>query len=707
MTAALLFFDGTNESVIPFGTEGLVFPERILAVTAFEERYFQLAFSALGNAAIEYTVGGTTYTLPVAVQLPEYGFYSTGAGGAENYLSMINPRTYEGNTVWLVKLGNGMTEDEANALRIVKQVFNGPGEPTVTELRAVRYDAGSKAIEITFDAPAGGGYNISVMDNDGRYLARTRVEYQEIQIDGTSIFLNDKQYIIGFGWNSNEDGALTVNEGNWRYGNSSAETFDVYHPYRQLRILSGERKVDQGTGGVYYEELKTDIFHVQVTGMKLTLVDGEDKVFSWSDSSYLDQLDETVNHFTTTDPDPYREDDTPVSNSAILYFKPGHNATVLLEAEITYELGGEKKTGTVSIPAWSKKIENVVWDRSQMNGTDTTAALQAFLAQQDVGKADVNYELILDNVTYDGLTLPWAFAEIGASSLQINGSKNTRIKGQLDLGGGTVNVMTHVFFESTGVRSGTAITNGSLLNLYQCTFKGYDVAVDSAVGFITLTQDNLFVDNRVGVRVKIDRLMYVGQNRNGWDSNVFIQNDIGVQIVSLNEFINPYYLRLTGSNMISNNTDVSLELASGEVFFYRNWYGRFVEAPADREALYAKVDQLVTARTLDEIEAVITSRSAVITVPNTPSAKLIVNPRHEKPLAFFERLYWPVAGERGCASYDNPLIIDPIYPVRILNDEAAELLIDAKVFESDDAITIDVTDRSGETLAAWDFGGNA
>lgn len=151
-----------------------------------------------------------------------------------------------------------------------------------------------------------------------------------------------------------------------------------------------------------------------------------------------------------------------------------------------------------------------------------------------------------------------------------------------------------------------------------------------------------------------------------------------MKIESFNDFLSPYYFRITNSDFIDNGVDFDVDCAA-TLYFYQNFYG--------------------------------TTKGSVENAKHTPPTvecdhsitKVITNPRWKEPVlawenraVTFSRFAEPVAANYLTADWD--------LPTEIVNEEADGLPLDAAAFREPGEKAIDVVNQQ-QYLGTWTFTG--
>jgi len=265
---------------------------------------------------------------------------------------------------------------------------------------------------------------------------------------------------------------------------------------------------------------------------------------------------------------------------------------------------------------------------------------------------------------------------------------------------------------------------GAVLNCFDCTFYGYDIACDAVEGMITLTEGNIFVNNTIAARIDGAK-HHSGSNLQPWLNNSFLNNETAVQILSFNQHISSFNFRIYDCNFINNGTDFDVQ-GEGNVYYYRNYFGHYekkngkVPTPGKpgpgknngKEDL--RLQELLEARSLNKLHSALVSNKPVVKVG--AKTRLTTNPRWKYPV-----LDWwknnvliddAVFGSSGSNAlmlleaepdYVNYLTSDWETQTEIINNEADDLILDAAAFEEEGTKEIDVVDQQSNTIGTWTF----
>ena len=450
-------------------------------------------------------------------------------------------------------------------------------------------------------------------------------------------------------------------------------------------VAVGEKKTD-AAGGIYYEVAEN--MSVTVEQMWIETVSGSEDTLSFSDAELVTEI---------TDP----------AGAVPLYSRNDQECAAIIKAQVTiWKENAPIEKGVVSIRAAQEVQQRMTWERPY---DDTTENLNAFLKEQAQHlDRDAVYTLYLGQEYHGTIRIPKEFEH---ARITISGETNrTRIYGGIDLRGGRVDVIREIsFFHSDSAADATtsALWGGWCSNVIQCVFSGYPVAVDATTGFLSCTGGNVFVDNRIGVKVDLSGTQQ-GGNQSPWQYNTFLRNGTAVQVLGFNSIMSPYYFRIVDSNFIGNSTDFDLQ-APGTVYLYRNYFGKIHPQAEDLELL----DFLTALLSADDksLHQIVTSNAPRIETGS--DSRVVTNPRWKNPEANWWRRRASLeeifgsgngGGTSQQPSYENYLTSDWDRATEIVNEVADQLVLDAAAFtEADGKKEIDVVDQNGNSLGSWTF----
>ncbi len=210
--------------------------------------------------------------------------------------------------------------------------------------------------------------------------------------------------------------------------------------------------------------------------------------------------------------------------------------------------------------------------------------------------------------------------------------------------------------------------------IWNCSFRGFDYGVrNTPTGYLCPASGNLFEDCKVGY------LLDCGGKRSGnmnsvIEDSAFVRCGTAIQVNHIPEYYTPYDFRVVGCDFIDNGTDLDMR-QQGIFYLWKNYYGY--------------TNPLSLGGSLLEY----LPRPSRIQDEN--GALPVTNPRYAFPCSRF------FAEDRL-----NPLYLDPHRLTMIVNSEARDLLLDRARLEKEAAengVTIDVTDKEGNTQGVWTF----
>lgn len=646
---------------------------------------------AMGYVRADITIDGHDATVTLAVECRRTGikFYTTETPDEASRVTRDSPASYYSlkttGTLWAVS----DTGFDAGQLNI-----------WVRGQRWSDYEVSadnSKIRIFNLPNPENGSYSVNI--NNGADSASVEI-YDGMQGNGIEIEHNGEDYLIGFSF-EDEGGVVTIDDGSWNFKTSvtgEENPDNGRFEFRDMEVIAGRRERDEN-GTEYY--VIDGVCRPVVRSAVITPVYGDgvdyENAFSFSPDkgdAVLSIGEGQINNNTVT-----------------VYAKSGYDCSALLTATVDVYIGGSLvTTGKVTSKITLSRIYGV--DLTRPEG-DTVAALNAALAAE-VEKLPEGEQGIINIVLADGeyegeIVIPESLAGRGNYEIHMRPAdgERTTIAGGIDLNGAQA-VISDVDFIAPESSSGeTCAIQDGFCDPWGCTFQGYDVALYATSGTMC-PQYCVFADNGVAMLVDIENAR--DQNRNSMVGNTFINNNTAVGVLSLSDFVSPYYFRITDSNFVDNEVAFDVDVP-GTLYLYRNYYGvstvnmssaQIFEAIRSRNQLFNGI--LFSA---PHVEA-----GAGTTV--------VTNPRWYFP--YFERdMVYPTlpaasssgsSGSGGAAAlaetgeqYENYLTIDWSQPTVIINTEDG-LTIDASAFaeETDAPKIITVVNEQGETVAVWNLG---
>jgi len=474
---------------------------------------------------------------------------------------------------------------------------------------------------------------------------------------------------------------------------------------------------------------------VTVNKMWIEEYDGDIGTFAFDDSGSQTVTSGFQNFYLDT---PAGGEKPYYGTGLYFYVKDSYVGKAVAWAEVTVTVdGGESVTGSVSVTLFiqrSASSDYVHQPDDAMSAAERMEDLNSLLldmAEQidpDAGNQTFDLQLALGD--YEGtMVIPSIFYGEQAELFIYGDADGTTIYGGIDLNGSRIGTVRDVHFKSQDTTAeDKAIYNGHCVGTNNCSFVGYDVALDStAAGNINPTSENFFLNNEVAVRMDVADLHF-DMSRNSWELNTFINNTVAIQLVTLNEFLSPYYIRCTDSNFINNGTDFKAS-CGGTIYMYRNYYGEYAEKirPAYGKSgmghdTLQKLDALLGARSENALKTNhVESCSAKVQTSSNSSGvatTVITNPRWKHPVKNWwhhsnspNKLIWGTSPAKTFAlartaeepEYADILVADWDQATQILNNEANSLQMDASAFEGAGEKSIDVVDQSETLLGTWLF----
>ena len=360
------------------------------------------------------------------------------------------------------------------------------------------------------------------------------------------------------------------------------------------------------------------------------------------------------------------EDAREIPNSVALYSRGNEPGMAALRAEVKIEWGADHSAGTVvslglrmaDVPKMSD-----TWEHGK-DGKTVDELNNWILAHcEEAAKLDGDEWGILVDLTITGkpiegnISIPY-FVDNQRSDERNENIKlrllgDVEVNGGIQLNGATLFIVDGFRFVAPESKTETrAIFGGGCTGVNQCTFTGYDVALDASDGLVQCGWQNTLENNKIAWRVDLKNAIL--NNKQDCTENRFLNNGTAVEILSMNEVSKPYSMRITDTDFVGNDLDFNVP-APGEFYFYRDFF-------ADK---YGARREAVTETGKDTILHVYPARLESITGKN-------------------DGLF---LGE------DNT----------ILNDESANLLIGVSQLVGKKIVVVSDDGNGSTVLATWQF----
>lgn len=607
------------------------------------EGVYDLFCKSVGTTTLSCTKDGTTYTQVVEVVLPSPGFYSEQRFAEECCEPDICYDSAKKKTIYYLSQ-NGFSKEEADKMTVeFDEGCQGTWKPV--RRSGDRYD-----LEITLPA----GQNLEqkgfwVKQGD-KWLTYGSIVHAEHSLQSQQATIGN--YTVGY---SNpvvdETNPFDLIEPGMRIIRRGSADQAGYTPHCELKIAAGIKTEDED--GFYYEEDLAGKVGIKVNRIWLDEFTGVPGTFSLSEQK---QMHETVNP----------------GRVFTVYSQMRENCAALVKADLTLTLGEETKNVMISQIVTVHIVNEVNLNRPD---DDTVEKLNEDLKNWAiVPNEKTSYYINLGNCTYDGtIVLPEKLRPAGFEpNICISGSAEgeTTLNGSLNLNGCVVSELKNVRFDG-GTKQEKGLYGGRALQVTDCVFRNYELAMEMKQGSGSMSGGNLFQNNKVAVQMDLEENQ--GGNRAPWEDCTFVGNDIAIQIENLSHWLSPYHFRIQRCNFIDNGVDFDVD-EDGNFYFYRNFYGTVQEDTLNKAAARIQKDQ---------------------------DGFIMTNPRWEHPL--FERQHPLVWAKRPANAPENKLVCDWEDGTVILNDEAEDLMIDASAFDAQNQKTVDVFNKEEQSIGTWNF----
>ena len=443
---------------------------------------------------------------------------------------------------------------------------------------------------------------------------------------------------------------------------------------------------------------------VNVLSMELRYVSGDGDS---QNNPYSFSGDDDVTQLSTVD-----------GNSAEVYLKQGYatDAQVVANVEVRNN-GGVLGTGYVALKLSGYRIhEATVECEEGADADEITAAIQAAVdtapsKDSPMGRGTIH--VVLKGNRYDGIIKIPAniMSEKGDYEIRFESASTTgrtTIVGGVACNNSQVSFYNIDFVAPEGEEESRAIYDGRSWAV-NCTFRGYDVAMDAGEGDI----------NGMGARYSVfyenDTAISSGNLANGLTGCAFINNDTAVLVPGLMEDLAPFYYRIAENNFVNNSVDFDVQCA-GTFYFYRNYYGRVKNNASMTSAEILEALRYVSSKD-------ILSQPPTVNIADHSETKVVTNPRWKDPAELDAGV--PSLSSGGSRSSTNSAPMALTAPVeqpenyltadweRATEIVAGEtnLTISAVAFASASTeeriisvVSYDASTGATTTLAEWNFG---
>ena len=515
---------------------------------------------------------------------------------------------------------------------------------------------------------------------------------------------NGKEYVIGFTLGEGE--TMTIMQQSyegyyWRDISGEPNPGNPRHKRLDATVAVAEIVSDDSGEHLEFDGLPLS---VNVLSMELRYVsgdgDGQNNPYSFSGDDDVTQLS-TVN-----------------GNSAEVYLKQGYatDAQVVANVEVRNN-GGVLGNGYVALKLSGYRIhEATVECEEGADADEITAAIQAAVdtapsKDSPMGRGTIH--VVLKGNRYDGIIKIPAniMSEKGDYEIRFESASTTgrtTIVGGVACNNSQVSFYNIDFVAPEGEEESRAIYDGRSWAV-NCTFRGYDVAMDAGEGDI----------NGMGARYSVfyenDTAISSGNLANGLTGCAFINNDTAVLVPGLMEDLAPFYYRIAENNFVNNSVDFDVQCA-GTFYFYRNYYGRVKNNASMTSAEILEALRYVSSKD-------ILSQPPTVNIADHSETKVVTNPRWKDPAELDAGV--PSLSSGGSRSSTNSAPMALTAPVeqpenyltadweRATEIVAGEtnLTISAVAFASASTeeriisvVSYDASTGATTTLAEWNFG---
>lgn len=518
---------------------------------------------------------------------------------------------------------------------------------------------------------------------------------------------NGKDYVIGFTLGEGETRTIMRQYYDGYYWRDISGKPNPDNPSdKRLDAAVAAAEIVSDNSGEHYEFDSLPL-SVNVLSMDLRYVSGDG---SADDNPYSFSGDSDVTHLDAVE-----------GNSAEIYLKQGYatDAQVVAKVKVSSNSGEVLETGYVALKLSGYHIyEDTVACEAGASADDITAAIEAAVdeapSRENSQTSGGTIHVVLEGDRYEGTI------QIPADIMKTKGDYEIRfepasasgratIVGSVVCNNSQVSFYNMDFIAPEDQEESRAIYDGRSWAV-NCTFRGYDVAMDDGEGDINGmgATYSVFYENETAI---ISR----GDLANGLTGCAFINNGTAVLIPSLRTDVVPFYCRIAENNFVNNDVDFDVRCA-GTFYFYRNYYGR-----VKNNASMTSAEILEALR--DGGSSNILRQPPTVNIADHSETKVVTNPRWKDPVELDAGVPSLLSGSSGSLPIFAPMVLTALVErpenyltadwERVTEIVAGEtnLKISATAFASASTekriisvVSYDANTGKTTTLAEWNFG---
>lgn len=686
-----------ENGVLTVGNENLITVSKIGAEKTKDGKpFFEIRLIGVGSTALTYQnkQENQEYTVPVEIGLPD-GYYGAQEMSADQLVSN-NFCVGDYEYLWYIT-ASGLTWEEAQTAVVSAKFtsqdasFDIPVEvkPFPKKENTDRYNLRIKMTTDSCDPRGHVQVQLFYQRNGWTYQARNlngRFDRANVSAEVAGYTIAFGEYIPGY-MDGSFGGSSNGTISNIYGANKGTEGF--------LTVQANVRGTD-ASGTIYYEEAPEGAVSLAIQRVWIE----ESPYFGKAELLSLAPGSTRVTELTEI-----QDERRPLQVN--YYLLDGYQGVGQICAEVEVTVGNLTEIVTIKA-AYRRRtsFEHTIEVEADADTAAVNSLLNTIAADAAMGHTYI--VKLAANAQYETIVIPEQFQQY-LLSLVIKGQDGTRVR-SINLSNGYLRELSNIYFCAAEGYS-SALYNGTCPEVYDCSFRDYEVAIDSTDKGYIMPRNCLFVGNQTALSVDIKDNKDVTSTHGGWD-NQFVDNGTAILVKSLNDNLTPFKFRVENCNFLENGTDFDIQ-APGRFYFYRNFYGKWANK---HQHGYDELPYAVYAANNDKI---VQYRAPKVKGQDSDT-KIVTNFRWKHPVEqvltqnahigsfMANSAAVSLMSEDGIATSGdtnvNELTADWENSTVILNEQANNLTVSGDVFQTAaNGAAIPVLDQQEQTLGTWNI----